>query len=96
VKKSGYLNVDKGNSNSSLFYTFYGVRGETSLANLTESPIVIWMNGGPGASGQIGNFFELGPYKLENGKEVVREGSWNENYNLLVIDQPIGTGASYA
>jgi hypothetical protein len=43
------------------------------------------MNGGPGSSSQLGNFLELGPYTLVNGTEAVRNGSWNENYNILVI-----------
>jgi len=28
LKKSGYLNTNKTNSNSSLFYEFYGARNE--------------------------------------------------------------------
>lgn len=44
----------------------------------------------------IGAFFELGPYDLKDGKEVPREVSWNDNYHLLFIDNPRGTGYSIA
>jgi len=44
------------------------------------------MNGGPGSSSMLGNFFECGPYSLVNGSEAVREGSWNEHYNMMFVD----------
>jgi carboxypeptidase C (cathepsin A) len=50
IKKSGYLNINKGKSNSSLYYMFYGARVETDVTKLSSYPILIWMNGGPGSS----------------------------------------------
>lgn len=99
---SGYLNVNKSHSNSSLYYIFYGAQSAgTDNSKQTKAPLVIWLNGGPGSSSQTGNFFELGPFKLNktaNGsyEEVVRDVNWNKDYNLLIIDQPIATGLSYA
>ena len=58
------------------------------------------LNGGPGSTSQLGNFFELGPFSLEGEEndrsEKARNNTWNQNFNLLVIDQPISAGASFA
>ena len=48
-----------------------------------------------------GNFLELGPNFLRKNlttnkyEEVPRVVSWNDNYHLLFVDQPVGTGLSY-
>jgi carboxypeptidase C (cathepsin A) len=45
----------------------------------------------------MGNFMELGPiFILEDGTKVVNKHSWNTEYNLMFIDNPIGVGYSYA
>lgn len=54
--------------------------------------------GGPGSAGELGLFFELGPYYLT--EDLILEprtvGNWNKNFNVLFLDQPIGTGYSTA
>ena len=96
---SGYMNVGNGN-NSANFFVFY-----PSMNNKTDSPIVMWLQGGPGCSSFIGSYTEFGPYNatcVENvGENAVdctenkRITSWNDEYHLLVVDQPVGTGYSY-
>lgn len=40
---------------------------------------------------------EIGPYRMQsNGTLTYNEGSWAEYGNLLFIDNPIGTGYSFA
>ncbi len=52
------------------------------------------MTGGPGCSSELAIFYENGPMRLDGGKPVKNEDSWNNKANLLFIDQPIGTGYS--
>lgn len=95
---SGYLRVGKGNS--ALGFIFYG-REHTSKADLTKYPILIWLNGGPGSSSQLGNLMELGPFWVVPASmapyEIIRNNhTWVKEYSVLFVDQPVGTGLSYA
>nr|AFK37897.1 unknown [Lotus japonicus] len=56
-------------------------------------PIVLWLQGGPGASGVgIGNFEEVGP--LDTGLKP-RNSTWLKKADLLFVDNPVGTGYSF-
>nr|GLL33977.1 serine carboxypeptidase-like 51 [Ipomoea trifida] len=56
-------------------------------------PIILWLQGGPGASGVgIGNFEEVGPLDI-NLKP--RNSTWLNKADLLFVDCPVGTGYSY-
>lgn len=95
---TGYLKVGKGNS--ALGFIFYG-REKTARSDITKYPIVLWLNGGPGSSSQLGNFMELGPYFVKPAHmspyEIVKNNyTWVKEYNVLFVDQPVGTGLSYA
>jgi len=52
------------------------------------------MNGVPGASSQLGNFLENGPLLLTQDGLVVNAHSFNLDYNILYLDNPIGVGFS--
>lgn len=57
------------------------------------APLVIWLQGGPGASSTgFGNFLEIGPLDVHLKPRPV---SWIDNANILFIDNPVGTGYSY-
>ncbi|PWA96194.1 serine carboxypeptidase-like 50 [Artemisia annua] len=78
-----------------------GVRG---LEAILQVPLLIWLQGGPGCSSLTGNFFELGPYlvmsSLKHNVEHLtlkkNPSSWNRLFDLLFLDNPIGTGFSIA
>lgn len=56
-------------------------------------PIILWLQGGPGASGVgIGNFEEVGP--LDTYLKP-RNSTWLKLADLLFVDNPVGTGFSY-
>jgi len=58
-----------------------------------DLPIVLWLQGGPGAGGSgYGNFGEMGPL---DANFQPREYAWTNSVNLLFIDNPVGAGYSY-
>jgi carboxypeptidase C (cathepsin A) len=62
----------------------------------TTDPLIVWFNGGPGCSSLIGFTTENGPYTFaENADPIVNEYSWNQEANILYIEQPAGVGFSY-
>jgi carboxypeptidase C (cathepsin A) len=64
-----------------------------------SAPLLIFLNGGPGASSMMGLFLENGPLRVSNasGDYVISRAlqSWADSYNMLYLDQPVGTGFSY-
>ena len=61
-----YAGTFPSNANEShhLFYWMY------PAANFDDSPLVIWLNGGPGSSSVFGNFLENGPMRIERLNET--------------------------
>ncbi|PIA43535.1 hypothetical protein AQUCO_01900136v1, partial [Aquilegia coerulea] len=56
-------------------------------------PVILWLQGGPGASGVgLGNFLEIGPL---DGNLKPRNSTWLKKADLLFVDSPVGTGYSY-
>ncbi|XP_057752760.1 serine carboxypeptidase-like 51 isoform X1 [Arachis stenosperma] len=56
-------------------------------------PIILWLQGGPGASGVgIGNFEEVGPLDTDLKP---RNSTWLKKADLLFVDNPVGTGYSF-
>lgn len=93
---AGFAPMDS-NNNSALFYWYFpNEKGDPN------APLLIWLQGGPGASSLWGAFTEhLGPFTIvDNGDGGQRvdhvDGSWASAYNMLFIDNPLGTGYSYS
>ncbi|KAL1892602.1 hypothetical protein Sste5346_006887 [Sporothrix stenoceras] len=62
-----------------------------------QDPLVLWQTGGPGGSSMLGMLEELGPCLINeygNGT-VYNPYGWNQEANLLFVDQPAGVGFSY-
>jgi len=98
VSYAGYINVDAAKKNY-LYYWFFQSRS-ADKCDIGSIPLVIWLNGGPGASSLAGLFLENGPFLIEdhgNGqaKIVKNANSWNEKFHLMYWDQPVGSGFSY-
>ncbi|ESO05294.1 hypothetical protein HELRODRAFT_77890, partial [Helobdella robusta] len=91
VSYSGFLTVNKS-SDSNMFFWFF-----PSLNDDPRDPVLLWLQGGPGGSSLFGLFVENGPFGVnEQLKLFEREYTWNRKYNLLFIDNPVGTGFSFA
>jgi serine carboxypeptidase-like clade 2 len=88
---TGYLPTGVNDSAPLLFFWLMESR---SIPD--KDPLVIWLQGGPGCSGGLGLFWELGPYRVHQDKATLYKNadSWNSVANLLMIDQPAGTGFS--
>ncbi|KAK4965231.1 hypothetical protein LTR28_003502, partial [Elasticomyces elasticus] len=62
-----------------------------------NAPLAIWMNGGPGSSLMIGLLSGNGAcnIKPDSNSSTLNPWSWNNEVNMLYIDQPVQTGLSY-
>ncbi|XP_074870757.1 retinoid-inducible serine carboxypeptidase [Carettochelys insculpta] len=84
----GYITVRR---NANMFWWLYYANSPTK--NFTELPLILWLQGGPGASGcGFGNFEEIGP--LDAGLKP-RNTTWLQAASILFVDNPVGTGFSY-
>lgn len=89
---TGFLTVNES-SNGNLFFWF--IKANTN--SWDASPLVLWLQGGPGASSLYGLFTENGPFDIINeDKILLRKFSWHLKANLLFIDNPVGTGFSFS
>ncbi|MGH0147862.1 UNVERIFIED_CONTAM: hypothetical protein FKN15_061101 [Acipenser sinensis] len=84
----GYVNVRDG---AHMFWWLYYANNPTK--NFTQLPLVMWLQGGPGASScGFGNFEEIGP--LDRDLKP-RNTTWVQSASVLFVDNPVGTGYSY-
>ncbi|XP_073977711.1 venom serine carboxypeptidase-like [Rhodnius prolixus] len=90
VSYSGLLTVNR-KFNSNIFFWYFPAEIENGTA-----PLVVWLQGGPGASSLYGLFEENGPFYVDaNNQLVKRDYYWTKNLNVLYIDNPVGTGFSF-
>jgi carboxypeptidase C (cathepsin A) len=80
-----------------MFYNLFSAMGHNLGGNESSAdiPLIIWLQGGPGASSQFGAFTELGPIRVENGTAKLFHSSWNIIGHLLFIDSPLNVGFSW-
>ena len=87
----GYIPIMKDPGNEFFYWHF-----KSKSKSPQNDPVLIWLQGGPGCASETGLFRELGPFKIDQktGKVLERAESWNQNANLVFLDQPLGTGFS--
>ena len=90
------MNVDKQNERL-LHYWF------VTAANATaNTPLVLWMNGGPGCSSLDGFLYEMGPFQFSGAvvsglpQLVDNPNSWNKAAHMLYLEAPAFVGFSYS
>ena len=92
---SGFLNVNK-TFNSSLFFWFFPAK-----SNAANSPLLLWLEGGPGWPTMYAVFKENGPFLVgwdssaHKSYLLTNKQTWTQGHNLLFIDNPVGTGFSF-
>ncbi|XP_054792043.1 serine carboxypeptidase-like 51 isoform X1 [Prosopis cineraria] len=89
LEEWGYVEV---RSKAHMFWWLY--KSPYRVENPSKPwPIILWLQGGPGASGiGYGNFEEVGPLDV---KLKPRNSTWLRKADLLFVDNPVGTGYSY-
>ncbi|XP_075519973.1 serine carboxypeptidase-like 51 [Primulina tabacum] len=85
----GYVEV---RPKAHMFWWYYRSPNRDQYPN-KPWPIILWLQGGPGASGVgIGNFEEIGPLDTDLKP---RNSTWLSIADLLFVDNPVGTGYSF-
>ncbi|KAK1750434.1 alpha/beta-hydrolase, partial [Echria macrotheca] len=94
---SGYINIPadpKGGVpfDTHTFFWFFEAR-----KNPKTAPLSLWLQGGPGSPSIPAALGENGPcfVKPDSKGTTLNPWSWNNEVNLLYIDQPVQTGFSY-
>nr|AAP04182.1 putative serine carboxypeptidase [Oryza sativa Japonica Group] len=86
----GYVQV---RPKAHLFWWYYRSPQRVSSPGGKPWPTILWLQGGPGASGVgLGNFLEVGPL---DGDLKPRGSTWLQKADLIFVDNPVGTGYSY-
>ena len=86
--EAGFLTTTPGKH---MFYWYFEAQSGDA-----DAPLVVWLQGGPGGSSLFGLFSEMGPYALTEQLELVKRNStWNKEYAMIFIDNPIGAGFSF-
>ncbi|KAK6335339.1 hypothetical protein TWF696_002119 [Orbilia brochopaga] len=83
---TGYL--DDNVEDKHLFYWLL-----ESQSKPASDPIILWLNGGPGAASSIGRLSVPGLHKFYDG--APNPNAWNRNASILFLDQPTNVGFSY-
>lgn len=89
---------------ASLFYWFFPSQIHP------KAPLIIWLQGGPFSSSMISVFYQSGPLRirfnltdqqLDTNPSIERfilstnPNSWHKRFNIVYLDQPVGTGYSH-
>ena len=91
---SGFLTVNE-TAGSHLFFMLQVAE------TITEAtPLVVWLQGGPGMPSTIGAFKEVGTHyvlktKGKRARLILNQERWTQDAHMVFIDNPVGTGYSF-
>ena len=87
---SGFITV-RPETDSHMFFWF----APATEVDPSQAPVVVWLQGGPGASSMFGLLEIHGPIQSVGFNPTVavkNDYTWNKRANMLYIDNPIGAG----
>ncbi|CEG48354.1 serine protease family [Plasmopara halstedii] len=88
--ETGYIKLPNKDDHH-YFYWFVESRSDPQ-----SDPLVLWLTGGPGCSSMTAILAENGPcLVLPDLSTKINEYSWNQQANVIWLDQPTGVGFSY-
>ncbi|KAJ1651674.1 Cell death protease [Dispira simplex] len=100
LQYAGLVPVAKNNQSSLFFWLFYNTTliPDSQARENRHRKLIVWFNGGPGCTSMDGVFLENGPYQFSEATDKVEARSWSLTGQavMLYLDQPLGTGYSYA
>ncbi|KAK4151695.1 hypothetical protein C8A00DRAFT_35646 [Chaetomidium leptoderma] len=95
---SGYVNLPANAAEGRPYdiHTFFWFF-ESRKSPRNNAPLALWLQGGPGAPSSPAALGENGPcFVAGNSRDtVLNPWSWNNEVNMLYMDQPVQTGFSY-
>ena len=77
-----------------MYYSMFASYGHPPTEADSRVPLILWLQGGPGASSQFGAFTENGPIRITKDGLKETGSAWNLQGHLVFIDQPLGVGFS--
>ncbi|KAE9539545.1 hypothetical protein AGLY_004797 [Aphis glycines] len=83
--RSGYLTVDEEHGSNMFFWFFPAAKDKA------DAPVVLWLQGGPGASSLHGVFNINGSfsaYKCDGSMLKLRDHAWTNTHSVLYVDNP--------
>jgi len=90
VSYSGYFTVNE-KYNSNMFFWFF-----PAAFNPGKAPVVVWLQGGPGATSLFGLFVEHGPFSVDGNNNLqLRNTAWSLTHSVIYFDNPVATGFSF-
>ncbi|XP_026501379.1 venom serine carboxypeptidase [Vanessa tameamea] len=87
---SGFFTVNKQYDSNQFFWYFPAM-----ISNKKDAPVIVWLQGGPGATSLYGLFTENGPLRVRNKRFERRKYNWALSHHIIYIDNPVGTGFSF-
>ncbi|KAK7953127.1 hypothetical protein PG988_013821 [Apiospora saccharicola] len=94
---SGYVNIPASAAEGRAYdiHTFFWFF--ESRKDPANAPLSLWLQGGPGAPTVASAVGENGPCRIAPNSQdtILNPWSWNNEVNMLYIDQPVQTGFSY-
>lgn len=83
---SGYIDIEGIKPNATKHVHYHFIESEQDP---TKDPVVWWTNGGPGCSGLLAMYTEMGPFRpTADGVLVENAFRWNKVANMLFVEQP--------